>query len=167
MAGYRKKRLEELIKRIVADTILQEIRDPRIGFVTVTSVKLNKDYSSAEVWVSVIGDEKEKKKTLHGLKSAAGFIQYQIGKEVNIRNTPKVKFCLDNSIESGVEMVNILDKLGNEFFRAPNARQSGIIGTGLGLTVTKQFVDYFQGKLQISSVLNQGTTITVTFPIQQ
>ena len=60
MAAYRKEKLEELIKRIIADTLLKEIKDPRIGFVTVTRVRLSRDYSNSDVWISVIGNEKEK-----------------------------------------------------------------------------------------------------------
>lgn len=114
MAGYRKEKLEELIKRIVAEILLTEIKDPRIGFVTVTRVKLNKDYTIAEIWISVIGEQKDKKSSMYGLKSAAGFIQYQIGKNIRLKNTPKIRFHLDTSIEVGVDIVNLLDGLEDE-----------------------------------------------------
>ena len=111
MAGYRKERLEELIKRIIADTLLTEVMDPRVGFVTVVRVKLSKDYSTAEVYISVIGDERDKRNTMYGLKSAAGFLQYQIAKGIRLRNTPKIRFHLDTGIEDGVEMGSLLDKI--------------------------------------------------------
>ncbi|MDY6933592.1 MAG: 30S ribosome-binding factor RbfA [Spirochaetota bacterium] len=114
MPGYRKERLEELIKRVVADTLLKDIKDPRIGFVTVTRVKLSRDYTNAEIWVSVIGDEKDRKNSLYGLRSASGYIQYHIGKSIRLKNTPRLKFHIDTSIEEGVDMIDHLDKLEKE-----------------------------------------------------
>jgi ribosome-binding factor A len=111
MASFRKEKLEELIKRIIAETLLREIKDPRIGFATVTKVKLSRDFSCGDVWVSVIGDEREKKLTMAGMQSAGGFIQYVVGKNIRLRNIPKFKFHLDTSIEQGVEMVNMLENL--------------------------------------------------------
>lgn len=111
MASYRRERLEELIKRIVADTLLTEVKDPRIGFVTVIRVKLSRDYSVADVFVSVLGGDKDKKMTIHGLESAKLYIQRIIGKEIRLRITPHLKFHLDTSIEEGVAMVNKIENL--------------------------------------------------------
>lgn len=109
MATYRKKKLEELIKRIVAEAFIREIKDPRIGFVTVVRVELTKDYSIANVWVSVIGNENEKKRSLKGMISASGYIQYIVGKNIRLRMTPQIRFHLDTSLEEGTRLLGIID----------------------------------------------------------
>lgn len=111
MPGYRKERLEKQIRMIIADSLLKEVKDPRIGFVTVTDVKLNRDKSLATVLISVLGDDKSKKNSMIGLNSAKGFFQYKIGKGIEMRNTPKVVFQLDSTIEYGARMIDALDKL--------------------------------------------------------
>jgi ribosome-binding factor A len=114
MPGFRKERLEKEIRMIVADSLLKEVKDPRIGFVTVMGAKLSKDKSAVTVSVSVMGDDKSKMKSMIGLNSAKGFFQYKIGRELKIRNTPKILFQLDSSIEEGVEMVNTIIQLEEE-----------------------------------------------------
>ena len=112
--GFRKQKLEAQIKKLVGTLIVTEIKDPRIGFVTVTHVDLSKDYAYADVHVSVLGDDNDKKITLQGLQSARGFIQYKVGKALRIRTIPEIRFHLDTSIEKGVDMVNLLEKLEKE-----------------------------------------------------
>ncbi|MEW6525268.1 MAG: 30S ribosome-binding factor RbfA [Spirochaetota bacterium] len=112
--GFRKQKLETQIKKLVGTLIVTEIKDPRIGFVTVTNVELSKDYAYADVYVSVLGDENTKKKSLAGLQSARGFIQFRVGKALSIRTIPEIRFHLDTSIEEGVDMVNLLEKLEKE-----------------------------------------------------
>jgi len=114
MAGHRKERIEELIKRIIGDMLLTEIKDPRIGFTTVYRVEVSRDLSVADVFVSVIGDAAQKKKTIAGLNSASGFIRSKVGDHVKLRQTPEIKFHLDDSIEKGNDMVNLLAKLEYE-----------------------------------------------------
>jgi ribosome-binding factor A len=111
MAGYRKKKLEELIKRVIGDALIKEIKDPRIGFVTIYKVELSKDYSLAEVYFSVIGDNKQKKKSIDGLIAAKGYLRYHLGKNVKLRIVPDLKFKLDESIETGVDLVNLIDSV--------------------------------------------------------
>ncbi len=114
MPTYRKERLEKSIQRIVAESLIRDIKDPRIGFVTVTEVELNRDKSVASVYVSVFGSEKEKKSSMAGLVSASGFIQFKVGKNIRMRNTPKIRFYLDKSIEEGTEMIGLLNRLEEE-----------------------------------------------------
>ena len=111
MAGHRKERIEELIKRIIGDMLLTEIKDPRIGFTTVYRVEVSRDLSVADVFISVIGYNVQKKKTIAGLNSASGFIRSRVGDHVKLRQTPEIKFHLDDSIEKGNDMVNLLAKL--------------------------------------------------------
>jgi ribosome-binding factor A len=108
---YRKDRLEELIKRIVSDIFLKEVKDPRIGFLTFTGVELNKDYSEARIGVSFLGSSTDVRKGMEGIRSSSGYVQKLLGKELKIRNTPRVYFFLDKSVQEGVEMVSRLENL--------------------------------------------------------
>jgi ribosome-binding factor A len=111
MTSYRKEKLEEVIRRIVGEALIKEIKDPRIGFATVTYVKLSKDYAAADIGISVIGEEKDKKKTMAGIDSASGYIQHLVGKDLSLRITPRLKFHLDETIEEAVKMVGLIDTL--------------------------------------------------------
>jgi ribosome-binding factor A len=108
---YRKDRLEELIKRIVSEIIFRELKDPRIGFITITGVELNKDYSEAKIGVSILGSSTDVRKSMEGIRSSSGFVQKLLGKELKIRNLPRVYFYLDKSVEEGVDMVNMINNL--------------------------------------------------------
>jgi ribosome-binding factor A len=109
--SYRKQKLEEQIRRIVSELLIREIKDPRIGFATITGVELDKDYSTAKIGVSVLGDPRDLRKTLEGLQSAAPYIQHRVGKSLSIRVTPKISFYLDSSIAEGTRMVSLLNRL--------------------------------------------------------
>lgn len=109
--AYRKEKLEEQIRRLVSEVLIKEIKDPRIGFVSVTSVSLKKDYSEARVGLSILGNPRDIRKTWEGVTSAVGFIQYKIGKALHIRHTPKIDFFLDSSVAEGVRMVDLLNEL--------------------------------------------------------
>ncbi len=108
---YRKDRLEELIKRIVSEIIMRELKDPRIGFITITGVVLNKDYTEARIGVSILGTPTDVRKSMEGIRSSSGFVQKLLGKELKIRNLPRVYFYLDKSVEEGVDMVNKISNL--------------------------------------------------------
>ena len=109
--AHRKEKLEELIKRKTADFLLTEVKDPRIGFVSVTKVELSKDFSQAEIGVSILGGPRDIRKSLEGLNSAAGYIQRYLGKEISIRHVPKIEFSLDSSLSEGVRMVDLINSL--------------------------------------------------------
>ena len=111
MSSFRKEKLEELIKRIVSELIMKEIKDPRIGFATVTGVNLSKDKKNAKIGISIFGDASDCRKTFEGLKSAQSYIQHRLGKNLMVRNTPKIEFFLDPSVAKGVNMVDFLDKI--------------------------------------------------------
>ncbi len=109
--AYRKDKLEELIRRIISEIIISEIKDPRIGFTTVTKVELNRDFSEAEIGISVLGSPREMRKTLEGLRSAAGYMQRRLGNEIRLRHVPHISFNLDGSVAEGVRMVELIDSL--------------------------------------------------------
>jgi len=109
--AHRKEKLEELIKRKTADFLLAEIKDPRIGFVSVTKVELSKDFLQACIGVSVLGGQRDIRKSLEGLNSAAGYIQRYLGKEISIKHIPKIEFRLDPSLSEGARMVDLINSL--------------------------------------------------------
>ncbi len=97
--------------RIIGDLLLTEINDPRVNFVSVSSVKLSSDYSHAEVFYSVLGDEKKKKDAVFGLRSAQGYIKKKVGNSLKMRHVPDVTFTYDETVESGVNLVHLIDSV--------------------------------------------------------
>ncbi len=115
MSYPREKRLAEEIKKIVSDIIRNELKDPRISPMTsITEVNLTKDLRYVNIYVSILGDEEEKRETIEGLTRASGFIRREIGKNIKARYTPEVIFKLDNSIERGIHMYNIITKVSEQ-----------------------------------------------------
>ena len=110
-APGRALRVTEQLHQELAELIRAELKDPRIGMVTVTSVDLTVDYAYATVWVSVLPDDPETvASTLEGLRAAAGFIRSQIGRRVRIHTTPEIRFAYDRSIERGMAMSQLIDE---------------------------------------------------------
>ena len=102
--------MNEAIRKVLSDA-LPTLKDPRIGFVTVTGVRTTKDLSQATVFVSVLGDEREQERTLDGLQSAHGVLQAQVARELGTRRTPVLTFEYDPAIERGVRLTKIIDEL--------------------------------------------------------
>ena len=93
-------------------TIIRELKDPRIAMMTtVTEVNVATDLKTCKAYISVLGDEKARKDTMDGLKSAAGYIRRELAHSLNMRNTPEITFKLDTSIERGVEMSRLIDEV--------------------------------------------------------
>ncbi|NLY10318.1 MAG: 30S ribosome-binding factor RbfA [Firmicutes bacterium] len=109
--SQRNQRLSEEIRRELSDIIQREVKDPRLGFLSITTVELSRDFSHAKVFVSVYGDEQERNKTLEGLTKAAGFIRTELGKRIRIRHTPELAFIYDDSLEHGARISAILKEL--------------------------------------------------------
>ena len=90
--------------------IIRELKDPRVGIMTsVTAVEVKPDLKYCKSYISVLGDDETKAETLAGLKSAAGFIRRELARTVNLRNTPEIKFIMDESIEYGMRMSKLID----------------------------------------------------------
>jgi ribosome-binding factor A len=123
MAGFRKEKVEALMKRVIGDALLAEVKDPRIGFASVFRVEVSRDYSVADVFISVIGTKDQKEKAIKGLTSACGFIRSKVGKEMKMRFAPELKFHVDDSIEKGVGMVNLIGKLSDDMKSKAVARE--------------------------------------------
>ncbi len=108
MAKHRSNRLAETLKQEISQLIREELKDPRIGFVTVTSVEVADDLGNAKVYISVLGDSQQAKDSLDALKRAAGFVRSEIGKRVRLRHAPEIVFKYDTSIEHGAHIAQLL-----------------------------------------------------------
>ncbi len=105
---YRMRRVNEALREVLGATIGRGLKDPRIGFVTVTAVEATNDLRQARVYVSVLGKEAEKTQTLLGLRSAEGFLQGVISDELQLKRTPTLEFVYDESIDRGLHMDALL-----------------------------------------------------------
>jgi ribosome-binding factor A len=108
MTSRRLLKAAEAIREVVSMAILTELRDPRIANVTVTHVEMAADMRSAKVHVSVMGSESAQQLCLHGLESAAGFLQAKVGKRIDTRYTPRLHFVLDMGVKRSIEISRIL-----------------------------------------------------------
>ncbi len=109
--SHRPERVAEAIRQTVAAFLTGNVRDPRIGFVTVTAVDVSADLAHARVRVSVMGSEDEKAKSLQGLDSAARFLRAQLARELPLRVTPELRFELDRGIEHAQQIDRLLREL--------------------------------------------------------
>lgn len=108
--SMKNTRINGEVQRVLAEVIRGEIKDPRISPLTsVVAVEVAPDLKTCKVWVSVYGDEKEQADTLAGLQSAEGYIKNQLAKQINLRNTPELRFIVDESIAYGVRMSKLID----------------------------------------------------------
>ena len=102
------RRVNEAVREVVSAHIAGDVKDPRIGFVTVTGVDTSPDLRHARVYVSVLGSEVERQEALDGLTSARGFLQSQVGTELRMKRTPTLEFVNDPSIDHGMKMERLI-----------------------------------------------------------
>jgi ribosome-binding factor A len=107
------RRVNEAVRVVVAETV-RELKDPRIGLVTVTGVRVTPDLREAIVYVSVLGSAKKRASTLRGLQSAHGVLQSRINDQLKLRRTPTLTFEYDETVERGVRMTALIDELARE-----------------------------------------------------
>ena len=109
--GHRAERLADRIRAEVAEIVSGELRDPRIGFVTVTGVDLSADFHHARVSVSVLGSAETQQKSLEGLVCATGYIRHELGLRLRLRRVPELAFVLDHAAEENERLDSLLQKL--------------------------------------------------------
>lgn len=109
MAGGRMRRVDEAVRAVLSDAIAKDLKDPRIGFVTVTGVKTTPDLRQARVYVSVLGQPDVRASSLEGLQSAHGFLQGRLAEELSLKRTPTLSFEYDESIDRGMRISELLD----------------------------------------------------------
>ena len=108
MKSHRLARVSEVIREVAASTILFNLKDPRVKNVTVTRVEVSADLQHTKIFVSVMGTEREQQLTMHGLKSAAGFVQTKIAAQLTTRYVPHVTFVLDEGVKRSIEISRLL-----------------------------------------------------------
>lgn len=104
----RTDRVGEAIQALVADLLVREIKDPRIGFVTITGVRVSPDLRHARVFFSCLGDDAQRGRSLRGLRSAAGFVRSQVARQLNLRVAPDIDFEFDPSLEQAERLSQLL-----------------------------------------------------------
>ena len=106
----RMRRVNEAVRAVLAEAV-GELKDPRIGFITVTGVETSRDLAQATVYVSVLGSERKRAKSLAGLEAAHGVLQRRIADELRLKRTPQLTFQYDPTVEQGVRMSKLIDDL--------------------------------------------------------
>ena len=111
MAGRRTDRVSALIQRELSDIIQRELRDPRVTFCTISQVEVSTDLKYADVKVSVIGDKKQKRNSIIGLKNAAGFLRREVVQRIGLRHAPELRFELDDSVDQLMRIDRLLKQI--------------------------------------------------------
>ena len=110
MKAHRVARVAEVIREVASETILFELRDPRVKGVTVTRAEVSGDLQHAKVYVSIMGTTKEQELCMHGLRHAAGFVQSKLGDRMRSRFTPSIRFVLDEGVKKSIEVSRLINE---------------------------------------------------------
>src|SRR5436309_10128712 len=138
MASGRMRRVDEAVRAVLSDAIAKDLKDPRIGFVTVTGVKTSPDLRHARVYVSVLGDDPVREATLDGLRSAHGFLQGRLADELTLKRTPTLAFEYDESIDRGMRITELLDELPEPGESAESDESGDAAGSDDGERATRR-----------------------------
>jgi ribosome-binding factor A len=109
MPGGRMRRVDEAMRAVLSSAIASDLKDPRVGFVTVTGVKTSPDLRHARVYVSVLGTDAEREESMTGLRSAHGYLQRRVASELTLKHTPSLAFEYDESVDRGLRINELLD----------------------------------------------------------
>jgi ribosome-binding factor A len=110
-AGDRMRRVDEAVREVLSDAVTKDLKDPRVGFVTVTDVKTSADLRQARVYVSVLGSEAERLASIDGLQSAHGYLQARVADELHMKRTPTLDFVLDDTAEKADRLERMLGRM--------------------------------------------------------
>ena len=114
MPGRRTDRVSVLIQRELSDIIQRELKDPRVGFCTISQVEVSADLKYADVKVSVVGNKRQKQNSIIGLKSAAGFLRREVVQRIGLRHAPELRFELDDSVDQLMRIDYLLKQIDTE-----------------------------------------------------
>jgi ribosome-binding factor A len=106
----RMRRVDVAVRQVIGDAVAQDLKDPRVGFVTVTDVETSPDLRHARVYVSVLGTPAERDASLEGLRSAHGFLQGRLARELRLKNTPELEFIFDDTTERAFRLERLLER---------------------------------------------------------
>jgi ribosome-binding factor A len=112
--GRRLLKVNEAVREVLSGAIAEGLKDPRIGFVTVTSVETSADLRHAKVFVSVLGGQREREETLAGLRSSHGYLQERVAEAVRLKRTPQLEFVYDGSVDRGMRINELLQRYESE-----------------------------------------------------
>jgi ribosome-binding factor A len=110
MSSDRMRRVDEAVRQVVGDAVAQDLKDPRVGFVTVTDVETSPDLRRARIYVSVLGDRRAREASIAGLESAHGFLQRRVASELRLKNTPELEFVLDETTERAFKLERMIER---------------------------------------------------------
>jgi ribosome-binding factor A len=113
-ANRRQDQLGQVIARELSDLMRLRMKDPRIGFASITAVEVTRDLSYAKVFVSVMGTPEEQRETMRGLRHAAGFLRHELAQRLTVRHVPEITFQLDESIARGARVIELLNQVSGE-----------------------------------------------------
>jgi ribosome-binding factor A len=111
MSTGRMRRVDEAIRQVLGDALAGELKDPRVGFVTVTDVRTSADLSHARVYVSVLGDADTRQASMDGLDSAHGFLQRRVAGELRLKRTPTLEFAYDDTTDRALRVDELIDEI--------------------------------------------------------
>jgi len=123
MEGKRSEKVADLIQKEISQMLVKSIKDPRIGFVTITRVSVSEDCRFAKVYFSVAGTMAERERSTKGLDSAKGFVRRELGRRIRLRYTPEILFQFDPSIEYAIHMEELIQSIQLE--KEPNGDEEG------------------------------------------
>lgn len=124
MKEKRRQRISSFLRAQLAEIIARELKDPRLGFISVTRVEPAEDLREAKVYISVMGTEAEQRTSMRGIEAASGKIQSLLGDRIHFRNTPELRFIQDDSIRKSMEMDSLLERARQEDQAAAEERAS-------------------------------------------
>ena len=120
--SVKNTRVNGEVQKVLAEIIRGELKDPRINpMTTVMEVEVAPDLKSAKAYISVLGDKESQENTLAGLNSAMGFVRNQLAKRINLRNTPEIRFIMDQSVEYGINMSKLIDEVNAKMHQKEDA----------------------------------------------
>jgi len=123
MEGKRSEKVADLIQKEISQMLVKSIKDPRIGFVTITRVNVSEDCRFAKVYFSVTGTLEERESSVKGLDSAKGYVRKELGRRIRLRYTPEIVFQFDPSVEYSIHMEELIQSLHRE--KEPDGNEKG------------------------------------------
>jgi len=121
MEGKRSEKVADLIHKEISEMLVKRIKDPRIGFITITRVEASEDCRSAKVYFSVTGTREDRERSMKGLSSAKGYVRKELGRRIRLRHTPEIIFKFDPSIEYAIHIEEVIRHLKEDEGEGGNA----------------------------------------------
>ena len=123
MEGKRSEKVADLIQKEISQMLVKSVKDPRIGFVTITRVSVSEDCRFAKIYFSVAGSLEERERSMKGLESATGYVRKELGRRIRLRYTPEILFQFDPSIEYAIHMEELIQSIHHD--KEPNGGEEG------------------------------------------